>query len=70
MCIRDRKSFDGELKLNDVFEFQSTGTNEAGQAIGKFVATGHRPACMQRLAEYGIDFDDAWFDLAPEKDRR
>ena len=64
------KSFDGELKLNDVFEFQSTGTNEAGQAIGKFVATGHRPACMQRLAEYGIDFDDAWFDLAPEKDRR
>ena len=64
------KSFDGELKLNDVFEFQSTGTNEAGQAIGKFVATGHRPACMNRLAEYGIDFDDAWFISGPEEGRR
>ncbi len=63
------KSFDGELKLNDVFKFQSTGTNEAGQVIGKFESTGHRPACMDRLAEHAIDFDDAWFKPSPREDR-
>ncbi len=42
------------ILLEDVFVFERLGVSRRGRVVGKFRATGHRPACLERLKTYGI----------------
>ena len=40
--------------LQDIYRYEKEGVNESNRAFGKFVATGIRPAFMQRLETAGV----------------
>ncbi|HEY7447677.1 MAG TPA: CpaF family protein [Vicinamibacterales bacterium] len=42
------------ITMQEIFAFQQTGINPAGQVIGRFRATGIRPRCADRLATAGV----------------
>jgi pilus assembly protein CpaF len=42
------------ITMQEIFTFQQTGINPAGQVIGRFRATGIRPRCADRLATAGV----------------
>jgi pilus assembly protein CpaF len=44
----------GHLDMQDIFTLERTGLGTRGQVLGKFVATGVRPFCLDRLKAYGI----------------
>ncbi len=44
------------ITMQEIFAFQQTGINPAGQVVGRFRATGIRPKCSERLKTGGIDF--------------
>jgi len=41
------------IAMQEIFTFQQSGINEAGQVIGRFRATGIRPKCADRIATAG-----------------
>jgi pilus assembly protein CpaF len=42
------------ITMQEIFMFQQTGINPAGQVVGRFRATGIRPKCADRLATAGV----------------
>jgi len=44
----------GVITMQEIFAFQQTGINQAGQVVGQFRATGIRPKCAERLATAGV----------------
>jgi len=42
------------IAMQEVFTFQQTGINQAGEVIGQFRATGIRPKCADRIATAGM----------------
>lgn len=42
------------IVMQDIFKFEKTGVDENGRAKGKFVCTGVRPKCMDKLESMGI----------------
>lgn len=42
------------IVMQDVFKFDKTGVDENGRAKGRFVCTGVRPKCMDKLESMGI----------------
>jgi len=42
------------ITMQEIFTFQQTGINPAGQVVGRFRATGIRPKCSERLATAGV----------------
>jgi pilus assembly protein CpaF len=42
------------ITMQEIFAFQQTGINPAGQVVGRFRATGIRPRCADRLATAGV----------------
>ncbi|MCA9271177.1 MAG: CpaF family protein [Planctomycetales bacterium] len=53
---------DGQYQLEQIFGFEQTGIDGQGRAVGHFYATGYRPACLKRIASYGIDLPEDLFD--------
>ena len=51
-----------EVVLEDVFGFEQTGVDETSTARGQFYATGHRPACLDRMRASGVRLGDETFD--------
>ena len=51
----------GEIRIEDVFGYRQTGVDAGGNAVGEFYATGHRPACLERLRTSGSHVADVWF---------
>ncbi len=49
----------GNIDVVDIFRFVQEGIDETGAAVGRFVATGHKPDFVQRFEEQGIEFDPA-----------
>jgi pilus assembly protein CpaF len=47
--------------MHDLFLFERTGVSQRGQVLGKFVATGVRPVCFDRLKSYGIHLSQSLF---------
>ncbi|MBN2526275.1 MAG: CpaF family protein [Deltaproteobacteria bacterium] len=45
------------ISLQEVFAFRQTGVDAEGRALGKFMATGIRPRCMERIERAGFSFD-------------
>ena len=42
------------IVMQDIFKFDKTGIDENGRAKGKFLCTGVRPKCMDKLESMGI----------------
>jgi len=42
------------VELQDIFEFERLGVNDAGRVMGRLRATGARPHCLERLKASGI----------------
>jgi pilus assembly protein CpaF len=49
------------VEMEDVFTFERTGISQRGRVLGKFRATGYRPACLDRLKAYGIHLSQSIF---------
>jgi len=49
------------ILLEDVFVFERLGVSRRGRVVGKFRATGHRPACLERLKTFGIHLGPSIF---------
>jgi pilus assembly protein CpaF len=41
------------IAMQEIFQFQQSGINEAGKVVGAFKATGVRPKCADRIAAAG-----------------
>jgi pilus assembly protein CpaF len=52
----------GHLEMQDIFVLERTGLGPRGQVLAKFLATGIRPACLDRLKAYGIHLPGSTFD--------
>jgi pilus assembly protein CpaF len=52
------------ITLQDIFLFERTGLNQEGRVTGRFVATGVRPKCAERLASMGIHLPLELFEHA------
>ncbi|MRG85813.1 CpaF family protein [Salinibacillus xinjiangensis] len=50
------------ITLQDLFVFKQTDTSPDGKIVGKFVSTGIRPNCADKLIDYGIDVPSHWFE--------
>jgi pilus assembly protein CpaF len=42
------------IAMQEIFTFQQSGINQAGQVVGRFRATGVRPKCADRIATAGM----------------
>ncbi len=61
---------DEKVLMEDVFVFERLGISRRGRVVGKFRATGYRPACLERLKTYGIHLSPSIFEEEYEvKDR-
>ena len=49
------------ITTQDIFKYQSEGYNENNKAVGKFVHTGVRPQCADKMITNGVKIDDSWF---------
>ncbi|HMP80065.1 MAG TPA: CpaF family protein [Pirellulaceae bacterium] len=49
------------IVMQDIFKFVQEGIDENGKAYGKFLCTGVRPKCMERLESCGIRLPSAIF---------
>src|SRR6266404_3339213 len=41
-----------QVYMTDIFTFERSGINQRGRILGKFVATGNKPECLDRLKAY------------------
>ncbi|HNU43775.1 MAG TPA: CpaF family protein [Phycisphaerae bacterium] len=49
------------ITMQDIFQFEQVGISSAGKAYGRFVATGLRPQCLDRLESCGCALDPGLF---------
>jgi pilus assembly protein CpaF len=52
------------ITMQEIFIYQQTGIDKDGNVLGHFKATGIRPKFAQRLATFGIELKDEFFDPA------
>jgi pilus assembly protein CpaF len=53
------------VQLQEIFTFHQAGVDEAGNVHGRFVATGVRPRCMERIARAGVELPADLFGEEP-----
>lgn len=49
------------ITLQEIFRFQTDYYNESGKAVGRFISTGTRPKCADKIIDNGIAVDEKWF---------
>ncbi|OCA87512.1 type II secretion system protein E [Bacillus sp. FJAT-27225] len=60
--ITEVLGLEGEtIVLQDIFLFKETGLTEDGKVKGKFVSTGIRPKCAERLELSGFTIPSSWY---------
>ena len=47
--------------MQDIFKFVKDGVDEQGRAKGRFLSTGVRPKCMDKLEQMGIKLPSSIF---------
>jgi pilus assembly protein CpaF len=53
--VSEITGMEGEnISMHDLFLFEQNGVDEHGHATGRFVATGQRPRCAERIEHRGI----------------
>jgi pilus assembly protein CpaF len=58
------------VEMEEVFSFDRTGISQRGRVLGRFHATGYRPACLDRLKAYGIHLSHSIFQEEHELKER
>jgi len=58
------------VEMEDVFEFERLGVSKRGRVMGRFRATGYKPACLDRLKAYGIHLSHSIFQEEHELKER
>jgi pilus assembly protein CpaF len=49
---------DGAVRLDEIFQFERTGTSATGRAEGEFRATGYIPSFVDAFAALGLVHDE------------
>lgn len=49
------------ITLQEIFRYQTDYYNESGKAVGRFIPTGTRPKCAEKIIENGVAVDEKWF---------
>jgi pilus assembly protein CpaF len=57
---------DGMVSLQDIFVFDRLGVSSSGKILGRFRATGVRPAFCERLKSSGINLPNSLFEHSQE----
>ena len=52
---------DDQVIMQDLFQFERSGVSRRGRVLGRFVAAGNRPICLDRLKAYGIHLSQSIF---------
>ena len=61
-CVTEVAGMEGDtVTMTDIFKYEQTGTNPAGQVQGELRATGLRPNFMARLKSAGFDLPTGIF---------
>ncbi len=72
MSITEVQGMEGEaVTMQEIFKFEQLGIDASGKAYGHFIATGLRPAFLERLNAHGAKIDPAIFErrvLLADKD--
>jgi pilus assembly protein CpaF len=50
------------ITMQEIFSYVQTGIDKDGNVLGHFKASGIRPKFAQRLATFGIETKDEFFD--------
>jgi pilus assembly protein CpaF len=53
---------DDVIQVREIYRFVKESTDDKGNILGSFRATGTRPAFLSELKAYGIELPDAYFD--------
>jgi pilus assembly protein CpaF len=63
MSIAEVQGMEGEaVTMQEIFKFEQMGISDEGKAYGRFIATGLRPAFLDRLKYSGVELDPALFE--------
>ena len=54
-----------QVQMQEIFLYEQTGVGPDGHAQGRFVATGIRPRCTERIGHRGIDLPPELFARGP-----
>jgi pilus assembly protein CpaF len=55
VSVSEITGMEGEnIQMHDLFSFEQSGVDTEGNAVGKFVASGIRPRCAERIENRGI----------------
>ena len=54
------------ITMQEIFRFDKLGISERGKVVGRFVATGVRPKCCERLRAAGIELAAEMFEGVTE----
>lgn len=49
------------ITLQEIFRYQTDYYNESGKSVGRFISTGTRPKCADKIIDNGIAVDEKWF---------
>jgi pilus assembly protein CpaF len=55
---------DDIVRLNEIYYFAKESTDDKGNILGRFLASGTKPAFLETLKPYGIELPDSHFDPA------
>jgi pilus assembly protein CpaF len=50
-----------QVAMQDIFNFERTGISPRGKVLGRFVASGNTPLCLDRLRGFGIRLPESIF---------
>jgi pilus assembly protein CpaF len=49
------------ITMQEIFSYKQEGYDENNRSVGRFVSTGVRPKCCEKMAASGVHVDDRWF---------
>jgi pilus assembly protein CpaF len=62
VSVSEISGMEGEnISMHDLFQFEQNGVDADGHATGRFVATGLRPRCAERIENRGINLPSDLF---------
>jgi pilus assembly protein CpaF len=49
------------ITMQEIFSYKQEGYDENNRSVGRYVSTGVRPKCCEKMAASGVTVDDRWF---------
>lgn len=62
ISICEVSGMEGDIvTMQEIFTYRQEGYDENYNSIGKYVSTGIRPKCCEKIITSGVEIDDHWF---------